>query len=68
MNRLTWDAPGLPKEYEPIPADGWPKTCQHEFGRHDFVENSLGRSYICKHCREYVLFRRSSINSRYEVG
>lgn len=65
MDRLTWEG-GLPKDFHPIPADGWGKGCEHVFGKLDYTEGVAGRAYICKHCRGTLLFKRRSADSRYE--
>jgi hypothetical protein len=57
--RLTFDPPGLPKEFDMIPVGGWPtQACQHEFGKDDYVDGAAGRCYTCRHCRATVLFNR----------
>ena len=56
--RLTWEPPGLPKQFEAMPVGGWPTQCNHAFRKDDFVEGSEGRCYTCEHCRSTVLFRR----------
>jgi hypothetical protein len=66
MNRLTFLG-GLPKEFHPVPSDGW-SACSHVFGKHDFTEGAAGRVYICQHCRAQVLFRRKTMESKYETA
>lgn len=58
MRRITFAAPGLPREFEPEPdpMHEWHDNCHHEM--HDYTEGEGGRVYRCRTCATALLFRR----------
>ena len=62
MLTMTFSNPGLPKEYDSKPQDGWAQLCSHSFNGEEFrkgPEKNVIR-YQCMKCRQWITFEKIS--------
>ena len=58
MLTMTFSNPGLPKEYDSKPQDGWDQLCGHKFDGKEFrkgPEKHVIR-YQCMECKTWITF------------